>query len=136
MSDHTLNEALGNLALLFDITPTRGRSKLNPVEPGTPEFDQMLATIVFDLVKKRALAHRYLRQYMLHADPELTRRVLEEVRELEAAEGDGEDPDYGALMVVAHDQMIRALREVVEDHRALAETVERWDGGEPSANKI
>lgn len=124
MSD-SIESHFGTLALLYDIIPTREREKTNPVEPGTPEFDMMLATLLFDVIKKRVLAHKYLSRYMLHADPEVTRRVLADMRELEVAEGDTEEPDYATLMPIAHRKMIEALQEVVEDHRHLAELVER-----------
>lgn len=126
MSNHTTNEALGNMAVLFDLIPTLFRSKLGAVEPGTPEFDLMLAALLFDIVKKRALAHRALRKYMLHADPELTRQILADMRETAHAE---EAQDYSALAETTHEQMLRVLREVAGDHRELAEIVERWSMG-------
>lgn len=126
MSSHDTNQDLGNLALLFDLIPTFFRSKLNAVEPGTAEFDLMLATILFDVVKKRALAHRVLRRYMLHADPDLTREILSDLREMAEAE---EAQDYAALAETTHDQMLRVLHDVVHDHRELAEMVERWSAG-------
>ncbi len=126
MSNHTTNEALGNLAVLFDLIPTIFRPKLSAVEPGTPEFDLMLAAILFDIVKKRALAHRALRKYMLHADPELTREILADMRETADAE---EAQDYATLAEITHEQMLRVLREVADDHRELAEMVERWSAG-------
>lgn len=126
MSSH--ERLLGTLALLFDLRPTRGRPILPDVEPGTPEFDCMLAALLFDVIKKRALTHRVLRKYMLHADPALTREILSDLRELDDAE---DARDYEALMWGLHDQMNRAVSEVSEDHVLLAEIVERWSQGGP-----
>ena len=118
-------KALGNLAMLWDIIPTRHRPKLGAVEAGTPEFDYMLATLVFDLIKKNALAVKALRSYLLHADPELTRIVLHDVRALEPL-----GQDYEALAHATHERMLEAVAEVTDDHLQLGEMVLRWHGGE------
>jgi hypothetical protein len=123
MSDaHT--KTLGNLAMIWDIMPTRLRPKLGVVEAGTPEFDYMLAAIVFDLVKKNALAVKLLRSYLLHADPEITRSVLEDVRALEPLE-----QDYEALAHATHERMLAVVAEVLDDHIQLGDMVLRWHGG-------
>ena len=71
---------------------------------------------------------------MLHADPELTRRIRDDVRELERAEEE-HGLDYEALAHVAHDQMIDVLRRVVEDHQDLAGDVIRWDEEPPISQR-
>ena len=124
------NRALGDLAMIFDIIPTVHRPKMapdGPVDPGTPEFDLMLATIVFDLAKKQALAHKALRSYLLHADPELTERIIRDVRELEPY-----DQDYATLARLTEAKMLEAVEEVAEDHIELAMILARWaDGHRP-----
>jgi hypothetical protein len=99
----------------------------NPVpEPGTRAFDLMLATLVFDLVRKSVYLHRALRAYLLHADPELTARCMDEARQIDDA---AEDQDYEALAVLTHDLMIQALRDTpADDHKTIGEIVERWAG--------
>jgi hypothetical protein len=116
----------GDLAMGFDIIPTFFRPKLARVEAGTAEFDYMLATILFDLVKKNALIHKALRKYILHADPDLTRRVLADVRSLEPLE-----QDYQALAQATESLMLQAIEEVADDHILLGDIVDRWDQ-EPS----
>jgi hypothetical protein len=122
-------QCFASLAVVYDITPTGARPKLAEVEAGTPEFDYMLATLVFDLVKKQALAHKVLRKFVLHADPEITRRVL--------ADHDAYEPmgqDYKRLAEATEERMLAAIDEVLEDHVDLARVVVRWadettDGG-------
>jgi hypothetical protein len=117
--------ALGDLAMIFDIIPTVYRSKLDVVEAGTADFDYMLAAILFDVVKKNALAHKALRGYLLHADPDLTRRVLDDVRSLEEF-----GQDYEALAHATEERMLEAVGEVADDHVELADLLLRWqDGG-------
>ena len=115
-------ECLADLAIIFDITPTGARPKMAEVQAGTAEFDYMLATLVFDLVKKQALAHKVLRKYVLHADPALTRRILADV---DAYEPLGQD--YKQLAEATEARMLAALSEVVDDHIDLARVVTRWD---------
>jgi len=122
MSGSSCARGLGNMAMIFDIIPTLYRPKLARVEAGTPEFDYMLATLVFDLVKKNAMLHMALREYTLHADPGLTRQYLDDVRALEPL-----GQDYQALAHETESQMLRSVEACVADHRALAEMVERWN---------
>lgn len=136
MSDGTLHCVLGDLAMIFDIIPTFERSKLEAVEPGTPEFDYMLATLVFDLVKKNALAHKVLRGFLLHADPEVTRVVLKDIRDLEDM-----GQDYEALARATEKRMLEVVGEIAHDHVQIAEILTRWHGddgestiGEPSGS--
>ncbi|MEQ8330008.1 MAG: hypothetical protein RH859_06015 [Longimicrobiales bacterium] len=127
MSD-TVSQALGNLAMIFDIIPTRNRPKLSEVQAGTPEFDYMLASIVFDMAKKNALAHMALRRFILHADPELTRRILHDMDALEAL-----GQDYGALAEATEASMLEAVGESYEDHLRLGRMVVRWADGAPDS---
>jgi hypothetical protein len=119
----SFNRALGNLAMWFDIIPTFDRPKLAEVEAGTAEFDYMLATILFDLVKKNALLHKALREFALHADPELTARYLADVQEYSAYE-----QDYASLAPLVEQKMLDAISEGLEDHMTLAKMVARFDG--------
>lgn len=118
----TCERALGTMAMLFDIIPTLDRPKLERVEAGTAEFDYMLATLVFDLAKKNAMLHKALRRFALHADPEITAQYLNDIRTLETL-----DQDYEALAHETEAQLLRSVSESVDDHRALAEMLERWD---------
>ncbi|MDP2956172.1 MAG: hypothetical protein Q8N53_07110 [Longimicrobiales bacterium] len=127
MSGSSCERALGNMAMLFDIIPTIHRPKLERVEAGTPAFDYMLATLVFDLAKKNAMLHKALREYSLHADPALTRQYLDDVRALEPL-----GQDYEALAHATERQMLRSVAECVADHRALGEMLERWNSEDSS----
>lgn len=120
----SVETALGNLAFIIDIIPTRGRPKLGTVEPGTPEFDYMLATLVFDMAKKNAWMHKALRKFALHADPDVAREVLADVRAMEE-----HGQDYEALAHATERRMLEAINEVVDDHVRLGEVVVRWDEG-------
>lgn len=123
MSDGSVHCVLGDLGMIFDITPTWARSKLGTVEPGTPEFDYMLATLVFDLVKKNALAHKVLRGFLLHADPEVTRVVLKDIRDQQDM-----GQDYEALARATEKRMLEVVGEVADDHVQIAELLTRWHG--------
>lgn len=117
----SVERTLGTMAILFDIIPTFTRPKLEEVEAGTPAFDYMLATLVFDLVRKQAYLHEALREYALHADPEVAGRFLREVEELEAY-----DQDYEALAPRTEELMLDAIEDTKDDHLALAKMLVRW----------
>ena len=126
MSGSSYERALGNMAMLFDIIPTIARPKLARVQAGTPEFDYMLATLIFDLAKKNAMLHKALREYSLHADPALTRQYLDDVRALQ-----GLEQDYEALARATETQLLRSVAECAADHRTLGEMLERWNPEDP-----
>jgi hypothetical protein len=123
----SVNRALGDIAMWFDIIPTWFRRKLRRdeegVEAGTAEFDYMLATILFDVVKKNALMHKALRQFALHADPALTQRYLADLHEYEEL-----GQDYEQLAYLAEEKMLEAIEESFDDHLDLAEMVLRFNG--------
>lgn len=124
----TCERALGTMAMLWDIIPTLDRPKLARVAAGTPEFDYMLATLVFDLVKKNAMLHKALREFALHADPEAARQYLDDIRRCDEL-----GQDYEALARETEEQMLRTISESMDDHRTLAEMVERWNTPESGA---
>jgi hypothetical protein len=124
----SVGRALGTIAVVSDGGITRDRPKLTGVQPGTPEFDLMLATLVFDLCRKMAYIHEAARPFALQADPEITHRVMQEFRDADAF-----GQDYAQLAPFAHELMLRAIRRSLDDHIALMEMVERW--GAPSTSE-
>jgi hypothetical protein len=117
--------ALGTMAAVLDIIPTTNREKLSRVDAGTAQFDYMLATLVFDLVKKNAMLHKALREFALQADPDITRQYVDDIRAIEEL-----DQDYEALAHLTESQMLRSISETMADHMTLAEMVVRWDDEE------
>jgi hypothetical protein len=110
--------ALGDVGLVVDGTAHHQRSKLNSVEPCTPEAFYFLATYCLDLARKMTLLYKATEGFARGAHPELARQILKQNLDIYDPKASWKETAYAAERA-----LLDVYGEVGERHERILKEV-------------